>query len=319
MDEVTARPVKVVYITGSGRSGSTLLERLLGHVPGFLAAGEVRYIWQRGFTNNELCSCGRPFLECRFWEQVIDSAFGDKEWTSHERLVELTNRRNRARFIPMARFPALRTETFRSDLAELEAALLPLYRSLTTVSGATHVIDSSKAPSYAFLLATIPAIELYVVHLVRDSRAVAHSWSKTVVRPEIPTRPVHMGQMGAAASAQNWMTTNAIAELLRFSSTAYVRVRYEDLAAAPDQAIESILRATRHSGASSRPMTDQPREVALPSLYHTVAGNPIRFQHRVLPIRLDAEWRAKLSTSHKWIVSAITLPLLLRYGYRLPS
>ena len=37
----------VLYIAGSGRSGSTVLGRILGRVEGFGAVGELRYVWER--------------------------------------------------------------------------------------------------------------------------------------------------------------------------------------------------------------------------------------------------------------------------------
>ena len=37
-------PIKVVYITGAGRSGTTLLDILLGELDGFFSAGEMRWL-----------------------------------------------------------------------------------------------------------------------------------------------------------------------------------------------------------------------------------------------------------------------------------
>ena len=52
------------------------------------------------------------------------------------------------------------------------------------MSGRSVVIDSSKDPSYAYVLARAPEIDLRVAHTIRDSPAVAYSWAKRVVRPE---------------------------------------------------------------------------------------------------------------------------------------
>lgn len=46
-------PVRVLYIAGIGRSGSTLLARALGEVDGFVAAGEVMHFFGRGLVNDE--------------------------------------------------------------------------------------------------------------------------------------------------------------------------------------------------------------------------------------------------------------------------
>ena len=51
--------------------------------------------------------------------------------------------------------------------------------------GADVVIDSSKHVSTALVLRHVPGIDLRIVHLVRDSRGVAYSWTKEVARPEV--------------------------------------------------------------------------------------------------------------------------------------
>ena len=57
-------------------------------------------------------------------------------------------------------------------------------------------MDASKHASLAFCLRTEPAIDLRVMHLVRDPRAVAYSWTRPLKRPEAAGRgprqpPVH--------------------------------------------------------------------------------------------------------------------------------
>ena len=61
---------KVLYIGGFGRSGSTLVERILGQLPGFCSAGEIVFLWQRGLIDGQLCGCGVPVPECEFWSRV---------------------------------------------------------------------------------------------------------------------------------------------------------------------------------------------------------------------------------------------------------
>src|SRR6266705_3371373 len=74
--EIPQPGLRVLYIGGWGRSGSTLLDRMLGQVPGFFALGEVREIWQSGLRENRLCGCGASFRECPFWTRVGAEAFG---------------------------------------------------------------------------------------------------------------------------------------------------------------------------------------------------------------------------------------------------
>jgi hypothetical protein len=69
-------PVKVLYIAGEGRSGSTILGRIIGNLNGFVSTGELRLIWQHGLIQNIRCGCGVPFRECPWWTAVLAAAFG---------------------------------------------------------------------------------------------------------------------------------------------------------------------------------------------------------------------------------------------------
>ena len=53
--------IKILNITGWGRSGSTILGSILGEIEGFFYAGEIRNIWNRVLLENRLCGCGVPF------------------------------------------------------------------------------------------------------------------------------------------------------------------------------------------------------------------------------------------------------------------
>ncbi|HEV3365155.1 MAG TPA: sulfotransferase, partial [Acidimicrobiia bacterium] len=48
---------------------------------------------------------------------------------------------------------------------------------------------------------------------------------------------------------------------------------------------------------------------------HTVAGNPMRFHQGRLDLRLDQAWTTKLPERDRKVVTAITWPLQVRYGY----
>lgn len=61
---------RVLFIGGWGRSGSTLLERLVGSMDGTVSVGEMRDVWRRGVMGNRVCGCGAPFLSCPFWEAL---------------------------------------------------------------------------------------------------------------------------------------------------------------------------------------------------------------------------------------------------------
>lgn len=48
---------------------------------------------------------------------------------------------------------------------------------------------------------------------------------------------------------------------------------------------------------------------------HAVSGNPLRFQRGRLELRVDEDRRRSMPRCQRLVVTVITWPLLLRYGY----
>ena len=61
---------KVIYIMGTARSGSTLLEILLANAKGVFAAGELTSLIDEGFINDKICSCKQAVSKCTVWGEV---------------------------------------------------------------------------------------------------------------------------------------------------------------------------------------------------------------------------------------------------------
>lgn len=310
---MSSAPLDILYIAGFGRSGSTLVERCLGQLDGFCAAGEVSFVWERGFAQNQLCGCRVPFRECAFWRAVFDEAFGGFAHVDPATMAALRRRVNRTRFIP---YLALRQPAaYRAEYERFAAALLPLYRAIQRVSGCRWLIDSSKEPSYAFVLATLPGVRLSVVHLVRDSRAVAFSWMKQKPIPDVHWKQAYMHRYSAAQSAAWWLTFNGLCDAFRLTAARFMRVHYEDFARAPAPTLGRIL--TQLGEAPDLPFLAG--QTATLRANHTASGNPSRFLLGEVAIRPDEQWRGAMAPRDRRLVTAVTAPLLAAYGYPLLS
>lgn len=307
---------RVIYLGGLGRSGSTLLERLLAEQPGVCACGEVVHLWQRGITGNERCGCGRQFGDCDFWAQVGAAAFGGWDKVSLDRLARLRESVDRTRFVPLLAGPVL-PAAMRRDLAEYTSYYLRVYQAVAQVSGRTTIIDSSKHASLAFCLSWRRELDLRVIHLVRDSRAVAFSWTTRVARPEASAES-YMTTYRPAAAAAHWNAQNGALHLLARRGTPVFRVRYEDLVEAPEPTLAELARFAGLSAPGQGPAFSRgdgdTRSVMLGTA-HTVSGNPMRFSAGPTAIRGDERWRTAMPAPQRRAVTALTLPLLARYGY----
>ncbi len=305
----SSSPVRVVFIGGLGRSGSTLLDLMLGQLPGFCAVGELSYLWIR--SDDDLCGCGERFVDCPFWVAVGEEAFGGWDQVDREKVAALRAFADRHRNIPQMIGPA--RAGFRRAARSYGAVTQRLYEGVRRVSGAEVIVDSTKNASTAFLLRKIEGVDLRVVHLVRDSRGVAYSWTKRIEKPGVAGGGAYMDRYDPTRMAARWLAYNGLFHLLPSLRCPSIRMRYEDLIREPSGQIERIVRL---SGSPSKPPFPflHGHQVDLRSS-HTIAGNPIRFGHDTMVLRLDEAWRTELPMRSRMIVSSVTLPLLAAYGY----
>lgn len=304
----------VLYIGGLGRSGSTLFARMLGELDGFFSAGELRDLWRRGVVENRLCGCGEPFRSCPFWDAVAEEAFGGWDAVDFAAILAVWEAVDRHRFVPLLLAPRL-PRGFGRKVDELLKPLGALYRAIAVVSGAAVIVDSSKAPSYAALLRRMPAIDLRVLHLVRDGRGTAFSWNKQVERSDYVQGSQHMVSYRPWRVAVRWVVLNGFVEGIGSRGTPRAFLRYEDLIADPRAAVNRAATLAGHPATARDLAFVGDREVSL-SASHNVQGNPNRMTTGAIPLRLDEQWRQHMTTRHRRAVTAITWPMLKRYGYR---
>jgi hypothetical protein len=305
-------PVRVLFLGGLGRSGTTLLERVVGELPGACPLGEVVHLWTRDVRDDERCGCGRPFSRCEFWAAVGERAFGSWGSVDVGRIAELAAAVDRTRRIPAQALGRLSRQA-RADLDEYTSYYVRLYRAAQEVSGASVVIDSSKHASLAYCLASQPEIDLRVLHVVRDSRGVAYSWTKRVERPETDGVD-EMARFSPARTAMLWDAHNVAYSLLGRRGVSVRRMRYEEFVADPTGSLRGIAEL------AGLPLAEQDLafltgDAAELGPCHSAAGNPMRFTTGRLVMRRDEAWRAALPAGQRRLVTMLTAPLLTAYGY----
>jgi hypothetical protein len=308
--------LKIIYILGWVRSGTTLLDTMLGELDGFFSSGELRYIWDRGLQFGYLCGCGRPLPNCPVWSAILEEAFGpgDRSDLDPERITE-------------ARFHVMRTYRLIGNLrrrtpgpfgwASLDAytsALRHLHRAIGDVTNTRIIVDSSKFAQDAAVVRLLDGMEAYFVHLVRDVRGVAYSNLRVKTSQPDPRQPVDMERMSPFRTAVRWSRFNLAAEAVRFRSQPgrSMFLRYEDLIADPRGALDRILAMV---GVRTELTMLRDSDTVYLGENHTVWGNPGRFRRGEIQLRLDDEWVSRLPAAARRLTTALTMPLLFRYGY----
>jgi len=306
-----SRRLKVLYLAGSGRSGSTILDNVLGEVPGFLSVGELRFLWDRSIRDDRVCGCGAAFSVCPVWQEVLRAAYGGTRPDTDDMISWIDQA------LPLRDAPLTRTRSIKSRLKKRYEphldVLEQLYHAAAEVSGAQVVVDSSKYPSYGYLLSLIDSLDVAMVHLVRDPRAVAHSWTRNKLEVTRQGVRTPMGKVRPAHTAVDWMMWSGLAEQYgRAVGAPALRVRYEDFVAHPRAVLGTVL---QYAGFPDEPLDFLSDGGVLLTGNHTVGGNPVRLQQGQVALHVDDEWRMSMRRRDRWAVTALAWPGMLSYGY----
>lgn len=295
----------VLFVGGYGRSGSTVIDLELAAFPGIVPVGEFRHLFGRALGDNELCSCGEPFRDCPFWREVLSAAFPDG--FDRSEMQETIATLNRLAALPTLRVDRLRNAAKRADIAHYGDAFAAAYRAVLDVTGAEVVVDSSKYPLHGAALAAADVVELKTMLLVRDPRAVAHSWERRRLRPEVHWEERYMPQHNVVRSALAWNLSNRLTTSIK---SRELRIqRYEDFAADPHAQIASIARFALGRVSAPAPSAH--------SGAHTIAGNPVRLSDSPLTITPDTKWMGEMGKGKQLVVASLCLLGMRRHGYPL--
>ena len=265
---------KLIYIGGYGRSGSTLLEYLLTTSPSVVACGEVARHLKR-FGSIKTCTCGHAMQECPVWGAFQHNS-RKLEGLDHQQLT----------------------------LAILEH-LAAQYDAM---------VDASKTAWGSFFipsrLATQLGQDFFLIHLVRDPRAVCWSAIRTSVKHQ-DTRLTSAPILRCLRTCAGWMVANIACELFRLRHREqYVRLAYEDLARLPRLVSQSVL---------AKVSVQSPVDIGQNHHFdnrHQLYGNSMRFRPLSLEtITEDVAWKQQLSKAMRRLTMVLCWPLAVRYGY----
>jgi hypothetical protein len=307
-----AKP-RVLYICGWGRSGTTVVDRVIGEAPGFVSIGELRSLWDAD-PATQLCGCGVLVAECRLWGPILVAMSSVSGYTVGS-VRELRDETSRSRHLLRLRRSAMGDGSRPLPAAARYGDILTgMYSAVRAATKSAIVVDSSKHPAEALLLASRPDVDLTVLHLVRDPRGAAYSWSKrsgrTTGLPEGPNPP----QRGVLSSSAWWTAWNLVAEkMIRpLLGPRYLSLRYEDVMASPRDQLGAVVQRLGIS-AGDLPFSAANEVVLGPN--HMVAGNPNRMANGVVRLELDSEWKSALRGADRWKATVPALPMLHHFGY----
>lgn len=307
-------PVPLLYIAGVGRSGSTLLDRLIGVDERFHSGGEVQGVWELGVLGDRMCSCGARFRACPFWRAISAQHADLLSCTSAETVVSYTDQVLPTSAMWRWATSGLRARAWETRPHRYDQTTLNLYQALQRATGCRAIIDSTKHPVYLYHLARIPGIHVRVVHLIRDPRAVAFSWGKAPFAD--PDGRTTMSRFGPLEASALWLLWNLLTErVCHDRKLPYLRLKYEALVANPAQSLSRVVAFAQSGDPASGCETAAGVDSMRLKTSHIVSGNPMRFRRDAVHLQEDTAWESQMTKRARRIVSLLTFPLMARYGY----
>lgn len=299
--------IPVLYIAGTGRNGSTLMERVLNEIPSFFTAGELGQGWV--FYKEKHCLCGKQFDECPVWESIVKEVARRK--VEPGSIIEANNKYNKkgtiTTFLKLLRLK--KKQALPDDFKQYLKGLQILYSVIAKKRNCKIMTDSTPLALYGYYLSLVPSIDLYVVHLVIDPRGFAHSGSKIkFASGNVPWSP----KIHPFRSAFSWLKRNWFIErVLSRKKGRYLRVHYEDFIENPIQTLKEIGALL---GIKLEPNDLIKNNTIHLGENHFSAGNidAITKQGKIV-LKLDERWKRDMKWWNIVLVTLITWPLFLKY------
>ena len=312
----------LIYIASIGRSGSTLLESMLGAHSQIATAGEL-HIWPQELRRNGVqpCGCGQEVTACPFWNEVRNQADPLRQaGPGLDFFREAHNHGRTLRPRRLAAFGAAPTDSLQDQAqikvyGENNAAILEAFSNVTEAESGIRpqwIVDASKDPYRLAWLARSGLFQLKVIHLVKNPRGFAYSVTKSHIHGENGRSPspaavrlYYTARQMAAWTIQNRLFGKLAKHVLPREN--YLLLQYETMASEPNETFRLVC---EYIGV---PYEAEAVESFRRGSLHTIAGNPMRYERR--GIVLDERWKAQLPPSSRRVAGIIGGWTERDYGY----
>lgn len=322
---------KLVYILAASHSGSTLLSMLLSSHPQIATVGELKLSTKAiGDLDHYRCSCGRFIRRCDFWQKIIEGmarrnhafdidAAGTDYYTIDSRYARrLLGPLHRGNLLEIMRDAALTiSPAWRKQLPEIHKRNASLVSTITELTNAQAVVDSSKTALRLKYLLQNSELDVKVIRLIRDGRAVALTYMDPANFADAKDPTLRSGGTGGdrqnerlamAQAAHLWRRCNEEAQhlLKKINQSQWFEVHYEDLCTNTDNTLDSLLRFLG--------LEPEKRVKNFRSVEHHIIGNGMRLD-TTPEIRLDERWRDVLNKKDLETFNRIAGTINRGYGY----
>ncbi len=192
-----------MLVAGSPHGAATITSIVLGQNPDLFPVGELKNFpdW-RHFTEQRFCSCRMRSVECEFWRNVRE------QYAAYQHLPE-------------------------------ESRTPQLYDIIARESGRPIVVDMSHDIDRTERLCRFDDLDLYLIHVVRDGRAVVNARLRHRITGA-RTSGWERLKRTAKGSHRWWQELKRLARLEKAMGRKAFRLYYEDLCKNPHATLQKL-------------------------------------------------------------------------------
>lgn len=290
-EQIGIGPPEILYIMGTGRSGTTILEILLANNEDFAGVGEAKHIFRDGYLGEHTCACGSAAASCELWSAVLKEA-GWRRDEFHElaRVVERSESH--------ARFPLTWLGWPKgAELERYRRAILTMYAAVANASRKTVIVDSSKYPARALLLARLVPNRVKVLCITRSPGGLLEAFAKKNKDEQRPK--------GTLSVTVYYLYVLLCMRLVKARLGERCKsVRFEDLTDRPANVLSEVESWSGHSLSIAR------QKLASGDCFdvgHIVTGNRLRKKGRVRFEPPTGRSNCETSRLRTWVARALSL------------
>ncbi len=291
----------IIYIASSVRSGTTLLDLLLGNHSNIYSIGELQQLG--GYYNSQKgqCLCGESISECKFWNAI------EKRSGLDFNRLQTKLKKNLILSVAILIIPRIFFKIF-FDILKIVPAIknnnivvnniFKIYDTISDLTNKPILIDSSKnAFPFRYYFLQNPE-KVKIIILYRDGRGVTNSLVKRGLTVEI--------------AAKRWRKTiqNIHLMSLGIPKLKVIRVRYEDLCSNPEKELKRLFDFIDVEN-------EKMKNLILKNKKHDIGGSPTinKDKSAEIKISVDQKWKTELNSRQLGRFNKIAGKMNRKLGY----
>lgn len=302
--------MKVVYLVGNGRSGTTLMSALLGADPTFINVGEVSSA-HVSLSEDLHCSCGNPISRCNMWSSIIKSYVkktGDDCISRYRRLNRLYEHN----------IGEVWNLSIRRNFSDYQSLNIKMLDTISKQTGASTIVDSSKLWARAVLLSRCNRTNMRFIQFVRDPRGIVWSLIPRKDRQKKSKFGIdYFSNSRLMWKLSSWISQNVITQTLHTCGwiNPLIRVRIEDVLSNQEKCVKNLC---DYAGAEFAQVYSNTNAFDSVNVGHIFSGNPSISSRASISLggrSTIEEWRGKFTTALDRLIMTYTYPVSYSFGY----